>query len=238
MCDFRKRRENISDKIQSLEILTGRLIIKFGIITLCFIELTMKIKQKKISDYCPIRGILTTIFVSMVILISCSTQKIKEQENSNVEDISLKNNGAYYTIVEFEKGRTFLSEENKKELKDFLLTASHDRKSPTEIKILVWADREYSPNISVINKEDERIAESRKKEIENYLRNLLFASSPFSSFNMVKSPDKINEFLYSENRKTKKVFEKTGSLPTLEGGDIASLIEHKASKALILMNYE
>ncbi len=182
--------------------------------------------------------ILISLFLAIHISIfSCTTNTSKQEIEEAAKHVG-RNNGAYYTIVEFQKGTSALTHQSKDELKEFIRKASQDRSKLSEIKILVWADRDYSSLKLKPKQSDVKIIDDRTKSIENYLKETLKMSTGFLSYNMIKSPDKMKELISPDSSMTKKVFEKTGSPPTLEGGDLASLMDNKIGKALIMVNYE
>lgn len=168
------------------------------------------------------------------IATDCSTQKGKYKSEYMID----KSNGTYYTIVEFEKGKAILSNRAKKELQKFYTTAKKGGNNLPEIKILTWADRDYSAKEKRVKEFDILVSEERTNAIENFLKNNFNAGAHFKTYNMTKEPNVITEFLHSDDDRVKKVFEKTGSLPNDKGGDLASLIDNKASKALVMVNYE
>lgn len=177
----------------------------------------------------------------LFVITSCSSvSKNQEEIQKEIQEEARmvgKNNGAYYTILEFEKGTSALTNQSKNEIKEFVHKASVDRKELSGIKILVWADKDYSILKFKHKEAGNKIIEDRTKSIKNYLNENLKMSAVFSTYNMINTPNALREII-EPTSSYKKVFEKTGSLPTQSGGDLASLIEHKSGKALILMNYE
>jgi hypothetical protein len=149
-----------------------------------------------------------------------------------------KSNGAYYTVLEFDKGSDKLSDKSKQELQEFVRRTDVAGKRVEDIKVMAWPDHEYPGNAVKLSKDDVNLADDRTEAIEHYLKKDLNASVDVSTFNMAKRPNKISEFVRSDDYKTKKVFEKTGAMPTGSGGDLASLVNSKASKALIMVEFE
>jgi hypothetical protein len=183
--------------------------------------------------------LLTSFIFVLVLFTACShpVPKVVSSKSTQMEDVRLKTNGSYYTILEFDKGKSSLTDHNKEELKEFLAKAQEDGKPVNDIKILAWADKDYEGE-GKPEKDDVKVADKRTEVIEKYLKDDLNADAGLAAYNMAKRPDRIDKFLHSEDSRVKKVFEKTGSLPTDEGGDLSSLLEAKASKALIMVDYE
>ncbi|GEM_PF-779415 len=142
-----------------------------------------------------------------------------------------KADGAYYTIVEFEKGTSRLTEKSKKELKEFLTKTEEEGAESKEIKILTF------PDVEKAKKKDAILADKRAMAIMNYMKKKLKAEEDLLPFNMTNRTSVLNAFLDSDDPKTKKVFEKTGKI-TAEGEDLAALKEDQTRKALIIRDYE
>lgn len=145
---------------------------------------------------------------------------------------------AYYTVVEFEKGKDKLSESSKKALKNFIEKAQKEGREIDDIKIMAWADKEYPVQGAKVDKKDVKIAEERSEAIEDYLKDDLDTDGNYASFNMAKRPNKVNEFFKGDDYKTKKTFEESGSAPTSASEELATFMNNKASKALIMVDYE
>lgn len=166
--------------------------------------------------------------------VSCAHKENKIGPTPGTNDtskITVKNNGSYYTIVEFEKGRNKLTEKSKSELEQFLATTEKEGAEGKEIKILTW------PDVKKAGKKDNKLADKRALSIMNYMKKKLPTEAELLPFNMTNRASLLNEFLESDDPKTKKVFEKTGVI-TREGEDLAALKENQTGKALIIRDYE
>jgi len=145
---------------------------------------------------------------------------------------------AYYTVVEFDKGKDKLNESSKKALRKFIEKAQKEGREIDDIKIMAWADKEYPVQGAKVDKKDIKIAKERSEAIEDYLKDDLDTDGDYASFNMAKRPNKVNEFFKSDDYKTKKTFEESGSSPTSTSEELATFMNNKAGKALIMVDYE
>jgi hypothetical protein len=83
---------------------------------------------------------------------------------------------------------------------------------------------------------DVKIATERSKAIEKYLKEDLKADGDYATYNMAKRPNKVSEFFRADDYKTKRIFEKSGAAPS--GTELSAFMNSKASKALIMVDYE
>lgn len=159
-------------------------------------------------------------------------------KTSNTVSETMESHDAYYTVVEFERGSEGLSENNKKAIRAFMENAKKSGKEIDDIKVMAWADKEYPAKGSQIEKKDVRIADGRSESITRFLKKDLDADGDYESYNMAKRPNKISEFLKSDDFETKKTFEVSGSAPTSSSDQLATFMNNKAGKALIMVDYE
>jgi hypothetical protein len=180
---------------------------------------------------------LTLIFL-IFSFSGCSHQNTQASVIGGLTDATLKANGTYYTIVTFEQGSAYLSEKDKVELKQFLSKAMASKRDNKMIHIFSWGDS-LQENIKSAQVDlDAKLVEQRIQEIEKFLKGDPKTVAGFGTYNMVKQPHRLDAFLHSDDPKSKKVFEKTGEQPSEEGGDLASMLNDKKSKALVTADYE
>jgi hypothetical protein len=146
------------------------------------------------------------------------------------------NNGEYYAVLEFDKGTQRLSDASKRDLREFIASAQKEGKTIDDIKILAWADKEYPAKEMRLSDRDVKMANERSKSIEKYLKDDLNTDGNYATYNMAKRPNKVSEFFRGDDYKTKRIFEKSGAAPA--GSQITSFMNSKASKALIMVDYE
>lgn len=179
-------------------------------------------------------SLLAYSFFLLTLLVSCAHKEKIIQPTPGTNEAAgatPKADGAYYTIVEFEKGTSKLTEKSKKELKEFLTKTEEEGAESKEIKILTF------PDVEKAKKKDAVLADKRAMAIMNYLKKKLKAQEDLLPFNMTNRASVLNAFLESDDPKAKKVFEKTGKI-TSEGEDLAALKEDQTQKALIIRDYE
>ena len=174
--------------------------------------------------------------------IACSSQKTEEVKTAKTEEVSktaqavAENNGAYYAVLQFDKGTQRLSEASKKDLREFVASARREGREIDDIKILAWADREYPSTGVRLTDRDVKMANERSKSIEKYLKDDLNTSGDYETYNMAKRPNKVSEFFKGDDYKTKRIFERSGAAPA--GTDMQAFMNSKASKALIMVDYK
>ena len=147
-----------------------------------------------------------------------------------------ENNGAYYAVLTFDKGTQILSDNSKKDLKEFVVSAQREGREIDEIKILAWPDREYPATGVRLTDRDVKIATQRSEAIEKYLKDDLNTKGNYETYNMAKRPNKVSEFFHGDDYKTKRFFERSTANPA--GSDMQAFMNSKASKALIMLDYK
>lgn len=187
-----------------------------------------------------LKGIAIAALLSIT-AVSCSSTKNTEKEMAKADPTPTTqavaaNNGAYYAVLQFDKGTQRLSEASKKDLREFVASAQREGRPIDEIKILAWADREYPATGVKLTDRDVKIANERSKSIEKYLKDDLNTSGDYETYNMAKRPNKVSEFFKGDDYKTKRIFERAGAAPA--GTDMQAFMNSKASKALIMVDYK
>lgn len=190
-----------------------------------------------------LKGIAIAALLSLT-AVSCSSHKTGDKTppaaeptktTQAVQEVS-ENNGAYYAVLEFDKGTQRLSDATKKDLRDFVASAKREGREIDDIKILAWADREYPATGVKLTDRDVKIATERSKAIEKYLKDELKTDGDYETYNMAKRPNKVSEFFKGDDYKTKRIFERSGAAPA--GTDMQAFMNNKASKALIMVDYK
>lgn len=165
-----------------------------------------------------------------------STKTISNEDREMTTQAVARTNGDYFTVLEFEKGTQRLNEKSKRDLREFVASAQKDGREIDDIRILAWADREYPGTGARLNDRDVKIAKDRTESIEKYLKDDLNTDGNYATYNMAKRPNKVSEFFRGDDFKTKRVFEKTGAAPA--GSELTAFMSSKASKAVIMVDYE
>lgn len=178
------------------------------------------------------RGIL---LLSFLVLFACAHKKEKKQTEqvTSVEKIE----GARYTTLVFPEGSSELTTSSKEALKSFAQKVRERRKKIEDIKILAWADQEYPQDKKSKGSTREVIlAGERAQNIKDFLKEDLQEDNQFDTFNMARRPDRLSKTLKDEDYEVKKAYEESGVTGSqLPDGSISYT---KASKALIIINYE
>ena len=188
-------------------------------------------------------SLLPSLFLISLIVGCSSTEHHNAATNTaHKEDLSktsqavARTNGEYFTVLKFEKGTKRLSEASKRDLKAFVASAQKDGREIDDIKILAWADQEYPATGTKLSDHDITMAKERSKAIEKYLKDDLKTDGNYASYNMAKRPNRVSEFFHADDYKTKRIFEKSGAAPS--GTELSAFMNSKASKAVIMVDYE
>ena len=188
-----------------------------------------------------LKGIAIVALLS-TLSFGCSSHKTEEvrtvttKETVKPVQAVTENNGAYYAVLQFDKGTQRLSEASKKDLREFVASAKKEGREINEIKILSWADREYPAKNVRLTDRDVKIATQRSESIEKYLKDDLDTKGDYETYNMAKRPNKVSEFFHGDDYKTKRFFERSGANPA--GSDMQAFMKNKASKSLIMLDYK
>ncbi len=161
---------------------------------------------------------------------SIETAQAKEEKVPTVP-------GTHYTTVDFDKGKSSLSQASKEHLKDLASRAHKKGKAIEEIKILAWSDKEYPDKVKgKASTGDIILASERAQKIKSYLEDDLKESDDIDSFNMAKRPDLVSKLFRDDEYDVKTAFEQSGATGTrLDNGSVSYT---KASKALVIIDYE
>lgn len=156
---------------------------------------------------------------------------------SSSEKKSTEVMGTHYTTIEFDKGQSTLSREDKKLLQSLSKKAHDDNRKIEEIRILAWSDKEYpDPSKQSAPTSEIVLASNRANEIKEYLENDLSEYEDIDSYNMARRPDFLSKLLRDDEYAVKKAFEASGATGTkLTDGRVSY---SKASKALVIIDYE
>lgn len=176
------------------------------------------------------------LFILTFFVFSCSQQAVKPRtEAKGIAQEAFERSP--YTAVQFEPGRSVLSDSNKKFLQEFSRQASRRNGEISEIKILAWADREYPGKENEKAKTREVIlANERARVIRDYLRKDLKTDEHIDIFNMAKKPGVLDTVFRDEEFKVKQDVAKTGvSATRLPTGETSYT---KAGKVLVIFDYK
>ncbi|PIS10783.1 MAG: hypothetical protein COT73_07555 [Bdellovibrio sp. CG10_big_fil_rev_8_21_14_0_10_47_8] len=135
--------------------------------------------------------------------------------------------------ISFDQGKAALTDSAKTEIRDFVKSARASGMID-QIRVAVWADREYPVKKAKASKGDVALANKRAKAIDAFLRKDL-AIETVEKFNMTQRPNALQKFLQTPTAKVKTVMEKNGAAP--QTTEETGTFNHKAqaSKALLMI---
>jgi hypothetical protein len=146
--------------------------------------------------------------------------------------------GSDYTMIQFKKGSTALTEAGKIALRNLSEEGIKSARSIDDIKVLAWADREYPSEKAKATRRDVKLADERAAVIKTYLKDDLKVSASIDNHNMAKRPGLFSEMMKSDDYKVKKNFEATGAAPTTVVGNEKRILGKKVSKAVVFIKYK
>lgn len=145
--------------------------------------------------------------------------------------------GSHYTALQFARGRSVLTDANKKYLNALARKASRTGREISEIKILAWADREYPDRKNEKAKtRDIILANERANVIREFIRDDLHTAEPIDVFNMAKKPGLLDQITKDEEFRVKQDVAQSGvSATRLPSGETSYT---KAGKVLVIIDYK
>lgn len=182
----------------------------------------------------------TNITILSVFLISFSCAHRSPEKRAAVVKRDLAQEAferSPYTAVEFPKGKSDLTEMNKKYLRDFARKAEQSGREIEEIKVLAWSDKEYPGETkSQATVKDVILANARANTIREYIRKDLNTRSEIDVFNMAKKPDLFSSLTQGQDYRVKEDIEQSGvSATRLPSGQTSYT---KAGKVLVIIDYK
>jgi len=135
--------------------------------------------------------------------------------------------------VSFDEGKSSLSDSSKEEIKAFVASARESGKIG-EVKLAVWADREYPAKDTKASSGDVKLANERAKSLSNYLKKELKVDS-VSSYNMTERPNALQKFVKTPAEKVKSTIEATGAAPKTDAETGFFNQKAQAKKAVLML---
>ena len=173
--------------------------------------------------------------ISLVLATGCTHEGKKKPQNDSSR--VLANLGANsFTTIEFQKGKSELTDQAKESLKEFASKVNKANFSIEEIKILAWSDKEYPKADKKTNPRDAILASDRASSIKDLLRDEIKNEKEIHLFNMAKRPGAFNEMLNTKDYALKTALEKSG--PSTTKNSDGELSYTKASKAIVIIDYD
>jgi hypothetical protein len=135
--------------------------------------------------------------------------------------------------IKFEEGKSTLTSEARAELKGFVEEAKKEGKID-EIKLAVWADREYPAADTKAPKADVKLANDRADAIKKYIKNDLKVSD-VKTYNMAERPNSLQKMMKTGTAEMKETMEGSGAAPKTEKEKGLFDQKAQASKAVIML---
>jgi hypothetical protein len=175
------------------------------------------------------------ILFSSLMISACSHRAETRAPAKGIAEEGME--GSHYTALQFARGRSVLTEANKKFLNELARKASRTGREISEIKILAWADREYPGKKNEKAKtRDVILANERAKVIREFIREDLRTVEPIDVFNMAKKPGLLDQITKDEEFRVKQDVAQSGvSATRLPSGETSFT---KAGKVLVIIDYK
>ncbi|MEK2645712.1 hypothetical protein [Bdellovibrio sp. BCCA] len=135
--------------------------------------------------------------------------------------------------ISFDEGQTNLSDSAKEDIRSLIKDAK-EKGNIDELKVAVWADREYPTKDTKASKADIDLAKKRADNIKSFIKSEMKVGS-VNTYNMTERPNALQKFLRTSDSKVKSTMEASGSAPRTseETGFFGQ--KSKASKAVIMV---
>ncbi|WP_413582392.1 hypothetical protein [Bdellovibrio sp. HCB288] len=173
-----------------------------------------------------------SMFGSLVIIASFATNTAFALD-AETESASKALGAKMVSEVSFEEGKSTLTETAKTDIRNMVSEASKKGKID-ELKVAVWADREYPTEGTKASKQDVKLANDRARVMKDFIKDELKVSS-VETYNMTERPNALQKFIKTDTAKTKTAMETSGAAPrtTDETGFMGR--KAKSSNAVIMV---
>ena len=169
--------------------------------------------------------------VSLVFAVGCSSDAKKKSHEDKVKKTAISRElpSEHYTSLSFDPGETRLSSMDRNNLESLVSKVKESGREIDDVKILTWADKEYSKKDQANNSEI-ILARQRAESIKNYLQQGLMELKDVDYYNMAQNPAPLGRFFKTSEDKVKKTFK--------ENDDVNMMNPNHSSKALVIIEYE
>lgn len=156
--------------------------------------------------------------------------------DSETESASRSLGAKMVSEISFDENSSALSDSAKDEIRT-LVKMARDSGKIDELKVAVWADREYPADKTKASKADINLAKERAANIKSFMKKEMNVSG-VNTYNMTERPNALEKFLRTPESKVKATMEASGSAPrtSAETGFFGQ--KAKASKAVIMVFME
>lgn len=171
--------------------------------------------------------------MTAVLLTSCLLGATAFATGAETESAGRALGAKVTSEVAFDEGKATLTESAKNDLREAVKEAQQQGKID-ELKVAVWADREYPTEGSKASKHDVTLANDHAKALKNFFKDELKVRS-VNTYNMTERPNALQKFARTDTAKTKTAMEESGAAPRTQDETGFFNQRAKASKAVIMI---
>jgi hypothetical protein len=153
--------------------------------------------------------------------------------NAETEAAAKNLGAAKVTEISFGEGNQQMNDTLKQDVKKFIQEARGNGKVK-EVRLVVWADREYPPEGVAASPQDIHLAQGRADELESFLKKDLKVSK-VTTYNMAQRPNTIQKWFGTKTAATKGNLEATGAAPKTSNETGVLSQKAQASKAVLMV---
>ncbi|MFV8257846.1 hypothetical protein ACNQKP_08565 [Bdellovibrio bacteriovorus] len=135
--------------------------------------------------------------------------------------------------ISFDEGKSSLTDSAKDDIRKMVNEAKQKGKID-ELKVAVWADREYPTEGAKASKQDVNLANDRARVVKNFIKDELKVGS-VNTYNMTERPNALQKFMHTDTAKTKTAMEDSGAAPRTQDETGFFNQKAKSSKAVIMV---
>jgi hypothetical protein len=153
--------------------------------------------------------------------------------DAETESASKSLGAAMASEVSFDEGKASLNESAQNEIRGIINSAKEKGKID-ELKVAVWADREYPVKDTKVSKADIDLAKKRADSIKSFIKREMKVGV-VHTYNMTERPNALQKFLKTPQEKVKTTMEASGAAPRTSDETGIFGQKAKASKAVIMI---
>jgi hypothetical protein len=171
--------------------------------------------------------------VTGFLLLSCWSLSALAAIDSETENASKSMGASMASEISFEEGKANLTENAKNDIRGVIKSAKETGKID-ELKVAVWADREYPAKDTKASKADIDLAKKRADSIKTFIKNEMKVGT-VNTYNMTERPNALEKFLKTPQEKVKSTMEASGAAPRTSDETGFFGQKAKSSKAVIMI---
>lgn len=171
--------------------------------------------------------------ITALLLFSWVSPSAFAAVDSETEKAAKSLGAARASEISFDEGNANLSESAKNAIREVVKSAKESGKI-NELKVAVWADREYPQKDAKASKADIDLAQKRAANIEAFIKSEMKVGT-INTFNMTERPNALAKFLRTPQSELKSTMEASGAAPRTSDETGFFGQKAKASKAVIMV---